>query len=671
MKKVLALGLLATAFSMPSIIDASSGSGSFNQINWNTSQTFLRFETPFQSASPERLALFNTEDKREKHRAAHNGDVQFVVFGGQNTSQRDAAAYYMPGGLETLYFNASIDNLNSGTDTAMTVWSGAQGGITRAQIGNGQNTALGRSSGTAGQGNPFTIGTSTTAGSFSGINDLAVALGSSSATDLLNQSGPQAATTTTANQFAVGTGVAGAYNTYDLTTIRGLVDNTSNIGDQVIDTNKNIGIMRPWNFGVGYAPNVQFGLPISESAFLSAITPELKRSYWAIGATWKQLLSTKDTGFFLELSTVLQSVTMHMNLNEFQQVDLSVNPETNDEGYAGTWSGQGFDMGNATAPTTMTQAFAQDAWLYGKVNGAQSVTRLADIELKLGYQFICEENVMSNFFVGLVIPTGNKAQSVYLAEPIVGNGFHFGLMLGSTQEIQLDMGSETRWSMRSDSNFRYLFQNTQTRSFDTTSNGQWSRYMMVWENYADEQAFGEMGTTENALRQFTPGINVFTQEVYVSPGAQARINEALVVEHGSFKAEFGWNLMVRQAEKVSLVNEWNNNSIAFVDASNQSVSMFNATRTIYNDSYQSTPVATGTAGASEEQYNASTISLSDLNIDGAASPTAFTNAPYLALGYAFNEEKSSVVSIGASYEMSATNSYINSWNLWGKFGFSF
>jgi hypothetical protein len=249
-------------------------------------------------------------------------------------------------------------------------------------------------------------------------------------------------------------------------------------------------------------------------------------------------------------------------------------------------------------------------------------------------------------------------------------------MFGSTQEIQLDMGSETRWSMRSDANFRYLFQNTQVRSFDTASNGQWSRYMMVWPNYAAEQTDGEVGTPA-LLRNYTPGINVFTQEMHVTPRSQARINEAIVLEHGSFKAEFGWNMMIRQAEEVSLVTPWVDGNVAFVDASNQSTSLFNATRTIYNDSYQSTPVTngglngTGIAGDSLAQYTAASISASDLNLDSAASPAAFTNTPYLALGYAFNEEKSSVFSIGASYEMSATNGYINDWTLWGKFGFSF
>lgn len=698
MKKVIALGLAA-------IFSASTMYA--DQQNWNTANTFLHFETPFQTASPERVALFNTEDLRTKHRTSHNGDVQFVVFGNQNSNQSDAAAYYMPGGAETLTFNASFDGNNEGTDTKQVLWSGAQGGVvTYATLGTpvqgnnpGSNYALGYttatgSAGVAVAGTALTI-VGENPGNGTPLAATNLAYNTTSVQGLTNSTTGASAVT---NTFAVGNGTAGQYLTYDLNNLRGLLSddvdagNFVSAGDFVVDSNKNTSIIRPWNFGIGYAPNVQMGSPISESAFVSTITPELKRSFWAIGATWKQLLSDNlDKGFFLELSTVLQRVTMNMELNEQVAVDLIYDsPENNTDAsshdfWLASWGyddaatdAQGYNSGNSVFPTTVAEAFAQEAWNYGRVDGAQSVTRLADIELKLGYQFVCEENVMSNMFVGIVIPTGNKAKAEYLAEPIVGNGFHFAIMLGGTQEIQLDMGTKTRWSARNDTSFRYLFQNTQVRSFDTMSNGQWSRYMMVWPDYATEQLNGELLTADPAaLRAYTPGINVFTADMHVTPRAQARMNQAIVVEHGSFKGEFGWNMMVRQAEEVELVNDWVDGTIAFVDASNNTTSLYNQTRTIYNDSYQSTPLTnggiggTGVAGDSEAQYIAASISASDLNLDSAASPAVYTNTPYLAIGYAFNEEKSSVVSLGASYEISATNGYINDWTLWGKFGFTF
>ncbi|MBP6870161.1 hypothetical protein KBC04_04725 [Candidatus Babeliales bacterium] len=689
MKKVIASLGLVTAFS--AALQAE-------QQNINYSRSFLRFETPYQTASPERVALFDFEDSRDKHRANHHGDVQFTIFGGQNSSQADAAAYYMPGGLETLIFNASINDANNGSDTAMTWWSGTQGGTAQyAKFGTGfagnvpTNSAIAYSTSGGTTGTPLSMTGITTPTPSAAIN---LGYNTGAVVALSNQTG----LTAVANDLVVGTGTSGAlYAPFNLNNLRGFVsdvpstENYVAVGEMVIDTNKSLGVMRPWNFGIGYAPNVQFGLPIAQSEFVSSITPMLKRSHWGIGATWQQSLSEGNKGFWLELSTALQRATLEMNLNEVVANALVISPESNGaldepnvEAWLGSWNGvvdgeQAFTGAiPAGMPESITQAFAQEAWDYGRLDGAHSVTRLADIELKLGYQFICEDNVASNGFVGIVIPTGNKAESLYLAEAIVGNGFHFGLMIGSTQQIQWDTGEETRWTLRSDGAFRYLFQNTQVRSFDTVSNGQWSRYMMVWPSYADEQASGELLTTDPTnIRAYTPGINVFTREVNVTPRAQARMNQAMTLEHGAFKAEFGWNMLVRQAEEISLVNAWNDNEVAFVDASNNTTSLFNITRTIYNDSYQSTPVTNGGNGGtgvpndSQVQYAAASIKAADLNLNSAASPAAFTNTPYLAIGYAFNEEKSSCFSAGVSYEMSATNGYINDWTLWGKFAFTF
>jgi hypothetical protein len=671
MKKVIALGL-ATAFSF--MVQA-------DQQNWTGTKTFLRFETPFQSASPERLSLFNEDDLRDRTKKGHGGDMQFTIFGGQNSDRKNAAAYYMPNGLETITFNASFNDQNGGTATNSTLWYGSQGGTetrpaTLGQVVGYADYAMGASTGASSTGaTEFTM--LNTTDSLAATN---LAFNTAGVVGIINDSSIDAA-----NTFVVGTGVTNEYAAFDLTTLRGLIGGSDEfpvaIGDFVVDTNKNAGVIRPWNFGVGYAPNVQMGYNVSQSEFVSTIAPELKRSHWGIGFAWRQLLSDSNTGFFVELATALQRVTMNMELNEEVLNELVLNAASNDETdgaiFLDSWTDKGFNAGNEVAPTNMTEAFAQAAWMYGRIDGEQSITRLADIELKLGYQFICEENILASSFVGMVIPTGNKATGEFMAEPVVGNGFHFGLMSGSTAEIQLNSESDTRWAMRTDANFRYLFENTQVRSFDTKSNGQWSRYMMVWENYAQEQANGELLTEADSLRAYTPGINVFTREMNVTPRAQFRLNQALVLERGGFKGELGWNMLGRQAEEVSLVDAWVDNAVAFVDASNNGTSLYNVTRTIFNDSYQSTPTAngglggTGIADASQTQYNLMSVSADDLDLNSAASPAVYTNTPYLALGYAFNEEKSTMFSLGVSYEMAATNGYINNWTLWGKFGFAF
>lgn len=656
MKKVIALGI-ATCFAFSAYAD---------QKLTNTGKSFLRYEPIFESASPERVSAFAAPEFRGKHRADHNGDLQVIVIGGRNGSQAAAGQYYFPQanaeGLIT--FNASVDGNNGGTDTLQTYWSGTQdatfnvSSTTLARVGTGLNS-IGYSTNTGGTGgNPLTLytGSGNTVVGNLGYASSAAAVGTASVQPIIP------GTATSVNQFVVETDTPNTYAPYDLTTLTALVNDEALIGDFNLDTNRNTSIVRPWNFGVGFAPNVEMGSAVTESTFVSTIAPELERSFWGIGATWKQILSDKDTGFWLELSTVLQRVTMNMNLHEDVVTPLVDNSVPN-------WSS--VNNGYATsAVENIAQAFAQEAWQYGKIDGPQSATRLADIEFKVGYQFVCEDNVLSNGYVGMIIPTGNKATAEYMAEPIVGNGFHFGLMAGGTYEIQLNAGENTRWSMRADSCYRYLFQNTQVRSFDT-NNGNWSRYMYVWPSYEAEQ-LAELTADATTMRAYTPGINVFTQEVKVTPQAQIRFNQALILESGGFKGELGWNVLVRQDELVTLVNEWQDNTVVFADASNSNFSLYNANRTIYNDAYQSSPVADTTPNGSVDRYNAASVQASDLNLGGsAASWSTMTNTPYLVLGYGFNEERSSILSIGGSYEFTASNDYINTWMLWGKFSFTF
>ena len=685
MKKVIIFGMVVSyAFSVQA------------ETVTNTGKSFLRFETPFQSGSPERISDFAAPEFRDKHRAKHNGEVEFIVFGGKNASQDLAAQYYFPATSNgTITFNAAVDANQSGTDTLQTYWYGAQdltwnttdatnpsnGGVTLATMNGtankiGYNTAT-ASAGVAAAGTALTIpanyAAAPPANSLGYGTTNTITTGAITAGQVMTNN---IGTSTAVGNFAVQPGSATTYLPYDLSTLQALVDERAAVGNFNLDSNRNTAIVRPWNFGIGYAPNVQMGQSVNQSVFVSTIAPELERSQWGIGACWKQILSEKDTGFWLEVSTALQYVTMNMNLNENVIEALVANPYGNEgtaseQLWVNSWAGAGeFGRGYATAGIdTIEKAFAQDGWNYGKIDGAQSVTRLADIELKLGYQFVCEDNVLSNGYIGMIIPTGNKATAEYMAEPIVGNGFHFGLMAGSTAEIQLNAGMDTRWSTRSDVCYRYLFQNTQVRSFDT-NNGNWSRYMYVWNGYPAEQP-NEIATDLTTMRTYTPGINVFTQEVKVTPQAQIRYNQALILESGGFKGEMGWNVLIRQDELVSLVNAWDDNTVVYADASHNEASLYNANRTIYNDAYQSSPVPNVTADGSQALYNAACVQASDLNLNSAASWSTMVNTPYLVLGYAFNEERSSVFSIGGSYEFTASNDYMNDWMLWGKFSFTF
>src|SRR5438045_4070145 len=84
-------------------------------------------------------------------------------------------------------------------------------------------------------------------------------------------------------------------------------------------------------------------------------------------------------------------------------------------------------------------------------------------------------------------------------------------------------------------------------------------------------------------RNYTPGINVFTADMRVTPGFQTRINQALFVRGEHFRAELGWNVMARQQECVKLSCDWDFQP-AFADSSDVVGIALNPFRTIHNDS---------------------------------------------------------------------------------------
>ena len=473
---------------------------------------------------------------------------------------------------------------------------------------------------------------------------------------------------TNSDSTTFGQPAEGIYITTDAT--------QANAGNLYNDVSQDTSILKAWNFGITNASLWSPTTGFTAAAFNSTIAPTLQITQGGAAISYRHQFSDDPTGFFLKGSTAVQCVRSNWQWNE--------NVVTAAGALDATWIDHGFPAGNTVAPENLTQAFAQEAWNYGKVNGAQKITRLADIELLAGYEFINEPTHHTNGYLGIVIPTGNKAQGVYLAEPMVGNGGHFGLMYGGTLEIQMSHDEDFIVTTRIDGNFRYLFQNTQMRALDLKDKP-WSRYMMVWPDLATATA----AIATNGLNRyaFTPGINVFTQSVKVTPGSQLRINSAIMLESAHFKGELGCGMMSRQSEKVILANAWAAGTVALA-ASNatsinsESVVSINPGRTIFNNAVldQVAPAAasfddganlSGTTLTAAE-YAANCVEQTDLNLDSAASPASLSYIPYLALGYAWGEDATpGFVHVGGSYEFTLQNTFSNQWQVWAKLGFSF
>ncbi|MCX5923947.1 MAG: hypothetical protein NTZ68_00780 [Candidatus Dependentiae bacterium] len=702
-KQVFLLTLIAALFGSSNVLPVSSDCcAPVCSTDCNTScdtsctddhgKTYRDIIPHFQGGSVEMVSMYSSNVLHNLNHEDKHGAFQVTVFGGKNTKRSDAAAYYLPYGHNTLTFDGAIAKPHTFAFNAAESVAQIQVATLTAQALNGHAT----------DGTNFTASPSPVF------------------VDPVNY------------QF---------------------------------DSNRDTSIVRPWNFGitfaalfepgatsgvgaasgVGFEPAVGSGL-ITSPAFKSTINPCLSYSHVGAGFGLRYHFSDDKKGFFGTLTTAVQRVSSVISLNEVVETEKEVigdyaaaNPYgivtpagvtagdtqaipnkfgINDivfdpnahatvtpvgsiaTAYAATSLFPG--TGDVAAPANVTEAFCQNAWNYGKIAPCQKITRLADIELALGYQWWCGDCASTNWYVGVVIPTGNKVCAEFVAPAVVGNGFHAGLMTGSTTEVLLSDEENYQASYRLDMNARYLFKNTQKRSFDLLGN-EWSRYMMVWENKAAYTAAVAAANAITAIapvpatgslfagvaqRGYTPGINSFTADMSVKPRLQGRVNQALYIRGEHARLELGWNTFAKHKECVALACPWDN-APAFAESSYIGGVGLNNARTIYNDaqtmSYNvvdnlnrvfpiTTPTALVTIGnntLADTNYDDFAITEAQINLDSASSSATLTQTPYAVLGYAWESDFMPQFSIGGSYEFSSGNSALNQWLVFGKFEMAF
>lgn len=447
----------------------------------------------------------------------------------------------------------------------------------------------------------------------------------------------------------------------------------------------------------------------SNLTFQSTISFAPVQTVFGLGLSYRQSFAQEDDnkGWFVSASAPIMRVKNDLG---FEETIINAGAGATPDGFAATMQSalQGDPVLNWGAMTT-TGSFAYPGiegdglkrFEYGKIatpnstnssssdscnsncsvrtdcNGALTKWGLADIELKIGYESVREEKCYSEGYIGAVIPTGNKPTGEFIFEPIVGNNKHFGVMIGGSCGFEVwhsDENASCVW-FECDADGRYLFANTQKRSFDLMDK-QWSRYMWVYPN-----------SSATPIADIQPGINFFTKDMRVTPRGAVDCNTALVYKGEVYNMEVGYNFFARCAEKVELCPGWqvgpgiagfnqvnvlnddariNSADVGKVGtASNATISKFNGVALI--DTEDTTALINGTHRVI---FNA--IKESDINLRSAAHPAVITNTFYGSAGARWDDkEYPPFVGVGGSYEFSWDNTGLNRWLVWGKFGFSF
>jgi hypothetical protein len=327
--------------------------------------------------------------------------------------------------------------------------------------------------------------------------------------------------------------------------------------------------------------------------------------------------------------------------------------------------------------SNMIQALDQQEWCFGKITQeSRAVTRLADIEFKLGYDdWVTDESSHLELYIGAIIPTGNKMKGHYVFEPIAGRGKYAGIMLGSSfgKKLWTDFSQEVTVSYEMANHTEYLFKGNQIRSFDLVDK-QWSRYIEMYVN-VDQAIEAEAITPPTPISNnlATPGINILTQKVSVTPGFSCDINGAFIATRKQLQAEFGYNLFFRRAECVKLACPWATGpAIKYTSGLGETNPIRDITGNKYFEQIVLNESGDTLIPVALSNFEQSLIMQEDIDIESASTPAVLSHTVYGAFGCHLDDMEHPVLAnLGGSYTFAQNNAVIHKWMLWIKGGVSF
>ncbi len=282
--------------------------------------------------------------------------------------------------------------------------------------------------------------------------------------------------------------------------------------------------------------------------------------------------------------------------------------------------------------------YATEKLTKGKINGSRNATGIADIDVKIGYNFLKKETYHMGLNIGMSIPTGNEVTGEYMFEPVYGTK-HFGLGGGLCADARIWGNANHNVKIDFKADYRYLLEATEKRT-----------HGLIGRNKGEYYGVAAAGATTT-----TPLANISTLDTDVTPGSQVDGIVGLAYNKGGFNFGLGYNMYFREEESNTIKG-------AFDDAKYIVVAR--------NHDIATTAIVTATAGHNDE--NTASNFVTKAKLDKAETPSQFTHSVYGGLNYAFkNWEYPVFFGLGGKYEFASKNSAIEGWQGWVKAGLSF
>jgi len=262
----------------------------------------------------------------------------------------------------------------------------------------------------------------------------------------------------------------------------------------------------------------------------------------------------------------------------------------------------------------MTQAFANQNKLFGRICGDHTKTGVDDIQVKLIKTIFDNDCWVVDGYLLLGIPTGKGTKSRFVFEPLVGSK-HAQLGLGGNATTTISEYNCGKLTFLSELKWRYGLSGNECRSFDLKKNGQWSRYLLL-VNQDDKYA------------RF-PAINNLTFYTDVTPRNSVDLYLAAHANHNQWQFELGYDFWYRQAEKVCL-RPSSNFPMGVGIADLPGITLLSP------QSASTANISQGTLTPNQITSDATfvPVTLSDVKVRSGAAPRTISNSFYGSIAYA-------------------------------------
>lgn len=288
--------------------------------------------------------------------------------------------------------------------------------------------------------------------------------------------------------------------------------------------------------------------------------------------------------------------------------------------------------------------------LFGRIDGKQKKTGVADITFILGYNFVSNECAHIGLNAWVVAPTGTRPHAEYVFEPILGNGHHIGVGGGATGHYEFWNNKQQSLGILVEGYLLHLFKAKQKRTFDLKANGIGSRYLLIKRFNPDGIYAGEI--------LFGP--NVLTRDINVHNDVTGEVIMMLNYLNGGFTFDVGYSIWGRTRDKITITDPIPANTFAVQGDTFTDIVEVNAAQSLSRINGEFLPT----------DPILDFISTENLNIDSAAHPGCYSNKIFMHLAYTWeNCDYLPFIGVGGEAEFPGKNNgAFNQWGVWFKFG---